>query len=194
MHCKTASVRPGPCGDGAARGNCFALVTYIPAPLGEFLDKLRDELVPGCGLHSHVSILPPRSLPGPADAALEQICDESTRMTPIEIEATEVAIFPGTLVVYLELGNGRDQLLAMHGQLNAQNLEYAEPYEYHPHITLAQEVEPARVPAVYELAARRWREFPWKRSFALDKLTFVQNTPENQWVDLAECRLGGLAR
>ena len=30
--------------NGAVPINCFALVTYIPGPLGEFLDQLRREL------------------------------------------------------------------------------------------------------------------------------------------------------
>ena len=34
--------------------NVFALVTYIPAPLGEFLDQLRRELVPRDDPRAHV--------------------------------------------------------------------------------------------------------------------------------------------
>ena len=44
------------------RLNVFALVIYIPDPLGRFLDDLRTELVPGCNPHAHVSVLPPRPL------------------------------------------------------------------------------------------------------------------------------------
>jgi hypothetical protein len=36
-----------------------------------------------------------------------------------------------------------------------------------------------------ELAAARWREFPHSRGFTVDKLTFVQNTLQNRWTDLA---------
>ncbi len=44
------------------RLNVFALVIYIPDPLGRFLDDLRTALVPGCNPHAHVSVLPPRPL------------------------------------------------------------------------------------------------------------------------------------
>ena len=44
------------------RLNVFALVIYIPGPLGKFLDDLRRELVPSYNPHAHVSVLPPRPL------------------------------------------------------------------------------------------------------------------------------------
>ena len=37
------------------RLNVFALVIYVPGPLGKFLDDLRRKLVPGCNPHAHVS-------------------------------------------------------------------------------------------------------------------------------------------
>src|SRR2546430_17316912 len=44
------------------RLNVYALVIYIPDPLGRFLDDLRRELVPDYNPHAHVSVLPPRPL------------------------------------------------------------------------------------------------------------------------------------
>src|SRR5271157_1965000 len=42
--------------------NVFALVIYVPEPLGRFLDDLRRELSPASNPHAHVSVLPPRPL------------------------------------------------------------------------------------------------------------------------------------
>jgi hypothetical protein len=44
------------------RLNVFALVIYIPGPLGLYLDELRRDLVPDYDPHAHVSVLPPRTL------------------------------------------------------------------------------------------------------------------------------------
>ena len=55
------------------RLNVFALVIYIPDPLGRFLDDLRRELVPGCNPHAHVSVLPPRPLAVDWQVASEQV-------------------------------------------------------------------------------------------------------------------------
>ena len=43
--------------------------------------------------------------------------------------------------------------------------------------------------AADELARRRWREFAGARRFQAAKATFVQNTPGNCWLDLAEYAL-----
>jgi 2'-5' RNA ligase len=72
----------------------------------------------------------------------------------------------------------------MHQALNRGPLEFAEPFEYHPHVTLAQQLLPEQVEASAALARRKWREFPHSRSFMVDRLTFVQNTVENRWADL----------
>jgi 2'-5' RNA ligase len=77
----------------------------------------------------------------------------------------------------------------MHDRLNRHELAYDEPYTYHPHITLAQELPQDCVAEAFELATRRWQEFPFTRRFPLDHVTFVQNTIQKQWLDLKEVPL-----
>src|SRR5262249_44855014 len=101
------------------------------------------------------------------------------------------SIFPKTSVVYLEIGNGREKLLEVHGELNRDALGYAEPYAYHPHVTLAQEIPNGAVHAAAETANRQWLDFDHPKSFLVDELTFVQNTLSNQWRDLASIQLKG---
>jgi 2'-5' RNA ligase len=179
----------GPAKDGAGPSNVYALVTYIRDPLGGFLDGLRAELVRGCKLHSHVSVLPPRPVKTTAHAAWQQIEAEIRQMPSIEIEATAVSVFPETLVLYLEIGRGRNDLVWMHKTLNTGHVAYRETFEYYPHITLAQDLAPSQVEEARKLAHRRWQAFPHKRSFPLETLTFVTNAGGAEWVDLARCRL-----
>src|SRR5258706_7575851 len=87
----------------AVRINSFALVTYIPDPLGEFLDGLRKELVPDCSLRSHVSILPPRPLTQSEQAAHDQIEMECRRTPRFRIEAGDIRLFPVTNVIFIEV-------------------------------------------------------------------------------------------
>lgn len=176
-------------GDGVQPVNSFALVTYIPDPLGSFLDDLRRELVPGCMPHAHVTILPPRPLSLDPQLAWKQVQSKVCDLPAFEIETADVEIFDVTSVIYISLGKGRQELLRMHDALNSGDLAFPEPFRYHPHITLAQELPPDRVLDVYDLARRRWAEFPHKRAFPVEFLTFVQNTLQNQWLDLAQCAL-----
>jgi 2'-5' RNA ligase len=172
------------------RLNVFALVIYIPEPLGRFLDDLRRELVPHYNPHAHVSVLPPRPLAVPWQVASKEAEELTANWAPFSIELTDVTVFPLTGVVYIELGKGGDELGRMHAAMNTTALAFHEPFVYHPHITLAQELPIGTVAEVSEMAARRWREYPGKRSFCAEHAVFVQNTLSNCWIDLAEYSLG----
>ena len=172
------------------RLNVFALVIYIPDPLGRFLDDLRRELVPGCNPHAHVSVLPPRPLAADWRAASRQVQTLASARRPFPVVLGEIRIFPVTNVIYLEVDSGREELAAMHDALNGDALVFEEPFVYHPHVTLAQEIPPGEVQAVHELAQHRWKEYAGERVFQADHAAFVQNTMGNCWIDLAEFGLG----
>jgi len=167
--------------NGAVPINCFALVTYIPGLLGEFLDHLRRELVPACVPRAHVTILPPRPVLAPTGAAVEQlnewIADE---------------IFETTSVIYIGLGGGREELKRIHDRFNSGPLGFAEPFGYHPHVTLAQELTADQVARTREEAKRRWAEYKGERTFRVETITFVQSTSDNRWLDLAHWTLGAV--
>jgi len=173
------------------RLNVFALVIYIPGPLGEFLDDLRRQLVPGCNPHAHVSLLPPRPLAVDWTVASQQVRTILNGWTPFEIQLTGIEIFPVTDVIYIEVGLGSAELRQVHQAMNAGPLEFEEPFAYHPHITLAQELPRENVAETNELAHRLWREYTGPRTFPADHAAFVQNSLGNCWIDLAEYTLGG---
>jgi hypothetical protein len=178
---------------GAGRLNVFALVIYIPGPLGVFLDNLRRELVPGCRPHAHVSVLPPRPLGVDWREAAGQVRSLIEGWTPFEVELEDIFTFPVTDVIYIGVGAGGSELRRLHAAVNRETLDFEEPFPYHPHITLAQEIAHQDVPAVRELASRRWREFRGERRFRADRAVFVQNASNDCWVDLAEYQLGAVA-
>jgi 2'-5' RNA ligase len=180
-------------GAGAnGRVNVFALVIYIPDPLGKFLDDLRRELAPGCNPHAHVSVLPPRPLGVDWKVAGEQVRRLTETQGPFDVELAEIRIFPVTNVIYIEVGAGAADLHHMHKAVNRDALAFDEPFAYHPHITLAQELPTGDVQAVHELAVRRWAEYRGQHAFRAQKVTFVRNTTGNCWVDLQEFELGAV--
>jgi 2'-5' RNA ligase len=176
------------------RLNVFALVIYIPDPLGLFLDDLRRELVPAYKPHAHVSVLPPRSLSVDWQEAAVQARELIEACPPFEVELTGIGIFPGTNVIYIEVGSGAAELRRMHQAMNKTVLGFDEPFKYHPHVTLAQEIPPTLVEPVYERAVQRWNEYcSNRRTFRAEQVVFVQNTVQNCWIDLAEYSLGAVA-
>jgi len=174
------------------RLNVFALVIYIADPLGQFLDDLRRELAPGCDPHAHVSVLPPRPLPVDWRTAAEQVRTLTESWAAFDVELTDIVIFPVTNVIYLEVGKGASGLKSMHRAMNQGPLGFEEPFPYHPHITVAQEIPAGQVAAVHELARKRWREYRGSRTFRADRTVFVQNTLRNCWIDLAGYSLGAI--
>jgi 2'-5' RNA ligase len=98
-------------------------------------------------------------------------------------------VFPITHVIYADIGEGTAELEQMHRVLNRDGLFFEEPFEYHPHLTLAQGLMPEDVPDLIQLAERRWDEWSHGRTFTVNMLTFVQNTVENKWLDLADWTL-----
>lgn len=172
------------------RVNSFALVNYIGGRLGEFLTRMRHELVPGCGVPAHLTVLPPRPLAAELTHAADFIRDQLQATPPFRIEIAGIEIFATTSVIYAEIGQGQSTLREMHKELNRNGLAFEEPFRYHPHITLAQGLADEQVHSAHELARRRWQESAPSASFMLDKLTFVQNTADNRWIDLVEYELG----
>jgi 2'-5' RNA ligase len=177
------------CGERAAI-NSFSLVAYLPEPLAGFVGQLRRELVPDCRARAHITLLPPRPLFCPTDAALAHIRQALHSFQPFQVQFGEVRSFPKTNVVYLSILRGLKELEALHQILNHGEAGCQESYPYEPHLTLAQQIDPGAMAPAGELVSRRWEEFPHERSFLVDSLTFVQNTSDNVWMDLAETQLG----
>jgi hypothetical protein len=182
MHSEQDGTRPQADGE---RPSLYALVIYLPDPLGGFLDALRLEMAPGCNPHAHVSLLPPRPLPVAAEAAIAEARGIVSGFAPFEIELGGIEKFEVTDVIYISVEGGAGQLRQIHESLNRGALAFEEPFAYHPHVTLAQEIPAGQVDALFALASRRWREFRGPRRFRAENSVFVRNSRGKQWIDLA---------
>jgi 2'-5' RNA ligase len=175
--------------NGYERVNQYALVSYIPDPIGKFLDLLRLQLVPACRPHAHVTVLPPRPLNAPVERAEAELRQKATQFQPFEVKLGSVEIFDRSEVIYIEVECGESELRHMHKELNHGAVKFDEPFEFHPHITLAQSLPHEQVPQILDRARRFWSEWKGKTTFQVDELCFVQNTVENVWLDLMHLRL-----
>ena len=172
------------------RINSFALVSYIPEPLAGFLDRLRQELVPNCFLRAHLTILPPRPICTSPEAAWKTIRTLAPQLTPFEVEMTQVEVFPVSDVIYVAIGRGREETERTHDALNADGLTCQEPFPFHPHITLAQDLKGDEVDELARVARARWAECTLPKTFRVEDVFFVQNTRRKEWLDLGESALG----
>ena len=177
------------------RINSFALVSYLSGPLADLLDEIRHDFAPDSRAKAHLTILPPRPLasfgsPTAIAQALEQLQTRLLDFAPFDVELGDIEVFPGTHVIYVSIKSGFQELERMHQALNTGRLACNEPHSYHPHVTVVQELAPVDVLNAAQFARWRWSEFKHSRTVHLDRLTFVQNTLENSWTDLAMLDLG----
>lgn len=182
--------------DGSnGRVNSFALVSYLIGPLADLLDEIRHDFAPDSRAKAHLTILPPRPLasfasPAALPDALQQLQTCLQNFAPFDVELGDIEVFPDTHVIYVSIKTGFAELESMHEALNAGLLFSREPHAYHPHVTVVQELAPVDVLNAAQFARWRWSEFKHSCTVRVDRLTFVQNTIENSWTDLAMLDLG----
>ena len=170
-------------------GQLYSLIGFLPGALGEYLDSVRQQLVPGCPFRSHVTILPPRLLAGaPGDLAAD-LAGRLQGVEALDIGVGEVGVFPATNVIYLEIGSGREALHRTHDQLCRGLFSSAEPYPFEPHITLAQEFPAARLDELLVRATALWKEWKHERGFLLERLSFVRGVDLTSWESVSELEL-----
>ena len=167
----------------------YALIGFIPGALGDYLNRVRQELVPGCPFHSHITVLPPRVLRGAPEELSADLAAQLEHTEALEIGIGKVAVFASTNVIYLEVVSGGAELTRIHEQLIHGNFNSAEQYPFHPHITLAQEYPVEQLPALLECAKARWKEWPHGRSFAVKHLSFVCGADLTHWQDISQYEL-----
>ena len=167
----------------------FALVSYIPDPLAIFLDDLRIELTPWAKPRAHVTILPPRPHEEDLDETIERLQVNSKPFHSFPVEVGKIEIFAASNVVYLGFAFGSDELRRLYKALNNGPLRYTENFPYHPHVTIAQNIEPESASKLAQLAVDKWSKYQGPRSFVIDRLSFVQHVAPSVWVDVATLSL-----
>ena len=76
----------------------FALVCYVPGPLGAAIDKLARELSSGDRPEAHITVLPPRALLRTLKEIEELVGARLEHLTAFEIGLDGVRRFPGPML------------------------------------------------------------------------------------------------
>ena len=162
----------------------FALVSYVPEPLGSFLDGLRRELPGDANPQAHITLLPPRPLRAPVETASKQALEVLSNFLPFEVEFSTVGSFPNTNFLYLDIADGSSLVHALHDALNTGDFLYAEQFEFWPHLTLGGPVPQAHLPSVQGQAQAAWLAAAHSRRFTLDEIVFLWVSPiggDGEW-------------
>lgn len=170
----------------------FALVSYIPDPLGSLLHGLRQSLPGEDNPQPHITILPPRPLQLPVEAASQMALKILLTFPAFEVELSNVRSFPDTNVLYLDVGRGSSSLYRLHAALNSGELHHLEEFDFRPHITLAGPVARADLKAVRQQAEKAWHSADPPNGFLLDQVSFLWLKPDSaqgEWMRFWSHRL-----
>ena len=159
-----------------ARG-LYALVSYLPLPLGSFLDELRQSLPGSHFAPAHITILPPRPLEVTVNAASECARTVLQGFTAFDVELTEVRRFPETGMLFLDLADGNRSVHNLHDALNTGVLAFAEEFEFRPHLTLGGPIPPASMPTFQAQAEGAWNSWQSPKRFRLNNIVGLSGTP-----------------
>ena len=172
-------------------GSLYALVSYVRNPVGEFVERLRQELHPAMShLPAHLTILPPRELRGSEAAALEFLEDACSHVIPFDVELGDVETFlPTTPTVFIQVKRAAYRMRELHDQLGEKMLHQDECWPYIPHLTIVKTELDEEARRALLVARERWTQFDGKRQVHLDELMFVRED-EGHWQDLAPLPLG----
>jgi 2'-5' RNA ligase len=170
----------------------YGLVAYVKTPVGEFVERLREEMHPELPhLAAHLSLLPPRCLQGSESSALETMEEICSRVEPFEVTLGEVETFiPVTATVFVRVANGAQRMRDLHAQLNTKALAFEEEWLYLPHLTIVKMSNEEQAQKAYHAARKRWSKFTGTRCITMKDLTFVREVDQNRWIDIAPVPLG----
>jgi 2'-5' RNA ligase len=170
----------------------YGLVAYVKTPVGEFVERLRQEMHPELPhLAAHLSLLPPRCLQGSESSALETMEEICSRVEPFEVTLGEVETFiPVTATVFVRVANGAQRMRDLHAQLNTKALAFEEQWLYLPHLTIVKMSNEEQAQKAYHAARKRWSKFTGTRCITMKDLTFVREVDQNSWIDIAPVPLG----
>jgi len=182
------NLRPAKFSPEAPTWGSFALVTYLPDPLGSFLTGLRQSLGGLSHPEAHITFLPPRALALPPESASREVQKILCSVEPFELELGSVRIFPETNIFYLSVETGRRELLQLHDTLNRGQLFAAESFEYIPHLTLGGPLATDDLAGGLERAQHAWKSSGLSPRFRVTEMIFLWqpgNCSESAWTRIA---------
>lgn len=170
----------------------LGVVLLVPQPVATQVDGLRSALGDGAlaRIAPHVTLVPPinvaeRNLP----AVLAHVRAAAAASRPLDLVLGPVASFaPVNPVAYLAVGGAPEEVAALHelrAAVRAGPLDRPDEHEFVPHVTVADELPPARL----EAAVRALSAF--SAPIAVDRVHVLAQGADRRWSPIGDALLGG---
>ncbi|MBE6480782.1 MAG: 2'-5' RNA ligase family protein [Actinomyces ruminicola] len=142
----------------------------------------------GNAIPPHVTLLPPTAVEkSDLESVTAHVTRVAARTAPFTLRAAGVGTFrPVSPVVFLDVAEGGSAIDALQQALRADDgpLHRTLRFPFHPHVTLAHEVDDAAL----DLAASAGRDIA--AAFVVDRIHLQRLAPDGSWTSLATPALG----
>jgi 2'-5' RNA ligase len=161
----------------------------IPDPYGAELRRYRAEFGDpmAASIPTHVTLLPPTEL---ADTALDRVDEHlrsvAARFPPFRIRLRGTATFrPVSPVVFVPLAEGISSCEVLQEQVRSGPLEVSLRFPYHPHVTVAHDLDKEALDRAYEELAG------YDCAFEVDRFSRYEHGADGVWRPQQAFRLTG---
>lgn len=161
----------------------------IPEPFGSQLIAARRAVrdPQAAKVPAHVTLLPPTLLD---DAYLDAVCEHleqaASEQEPFTMLLRGTGTFrPVSEVVFVALAMGISECEKLERRVRSDILSQKLRFNYHPHVTIAHDIDPAGLDEAFEMMA------DFEAEFLVDKFTLFTYTDEGVWRRTADFHLGG---
>jgi 2'-5' RNA ligase len=129
----------------------LGVVLMIPPPVATEVDGLRRALGDGAlaRIAPHVTLVAPVGVPGDRMTDVVEVLRDAAKATPpLDLRIGPAATFhPVTPVVYLSVAGDVDPVTALRERVLRPPLVRPSTHPFVPHVTVADEMDEARIPA-----------------------------------------------
>ena len=172
-------------------GQVYAgVVIELPEPVGRELQDWRASFgdPASYAAPAHITLMIAPKLASWNDLA-QRVAAVAREWWPFRVEINGTGTFrPVSPVVYLRIAEGREQCRALHEALHEEQLVSASPFEFHPHVTIAQSVDEDDLDRAQEMLRT------YRAGFLVDRIGLYQLDGHGAWQVREEVPVPGTGR
>jgi 2'-5' RNA ligase len=164
----------------------------IPQPHAKVLANWRRQVGdPAADLvFPHVTLLPPTPVPAGSMVSIEEhLGSAAAAHAPFVMHLAGTGTFrPTSPVVFVQVATGVSDCELLERAIRRGPLDRELEYPYHPHVTVAQEIEDSGLDEAYDGLSG------FVARFSVERFALFSREPGGQWTWRTEFELGGAAQ
>lgn len=166
----------------------LGVVLLVPGPVAHEVDGLRRGLGDGAlgRIPPHITLVPPVNVNASSlGAAIDLLHAAAATSGALRLELGPATTFwPDTPVLYLAVGGDRTGLQRLRDAVFAPPLDRSLTWPFVPHVTLAEDVEPARIPELVAALAA------YRAPITVERIHILREAEGRRWEPIADATLG----